>query len=99
MSEQRRVETESEQVEPGQGLDLFSEETTQAERRRYVVHAMVYVVGLILVVWPLFPLFNRVEPYVLGMPFNMFWTALSLVVVLVNTVLLYRWEHGPVTKP
>jgi hypothetical protein len=59
----------------------------------------VYSVGLVLVVWPVLPLFNQVEPYVLGMPFNMFWTGLSLVLVLVNTVSLYRWEHGAMTKP
>lgn len=103
MNEQAQLETEPEQLEREEererGWDFFSEETTQTERRRYIAHAMVYVVGLVLVVWPVFTLFNRVEPYVLGMPFNMFWTGLSLVVVLVNTVLLYRWEHGPLTKP
>lgn len=81
------------------GWDFFSDKTTPGERNRYLVHALIYTIGLLLVVWPLFAVFNRVEPYVLGMPFNMFWTGLSLVIVLVNTIALYRWEHGPVTKP
>lgn len=101
MSEVGEIEpdTETEQVEQTKGWDFFSDQTTPGERRRYIAHGLVYAVGLVLVVWPVFTVFNRIEPYVLGMPFNMFWTGLSLVIVLVNTVLLYRWEHGPVTKP
>ena len=81
------------------GLDLFSEETPAAARRRYLLHALVYVIGLVLVVWPVLPAFNRVEPYVLGLPFVMFWSALSLVLVFVNTVALFRYEHGSLTNP
>lgn len=101
MTEVREVEQENGNEQGGQtrGWDFFSDQTTPGERRRYIAHTLVYVVGLLLVIWPVFTVFNRIEPYVLGMPFNMFWTGLSLVIVLVNTVLLYRWEHGPVTKP
>ncbi len=37
---------------------------------------------------------NQLEPYVLGLPFNMFWNILVLVLVLVNSVLLYRFDEG-----
>lgn len=80
--------------EVGVGLDLFAEGTTIAERRRYLAHALVYVVGMVLVVWPGVMPFNRVEPYVLGLPFVFFWTAFSLIIVLANTVALYRFEYA-----
>jgi len=103
MSEQALAETEpegaSETEPPKEGWNFFSEETTKSERRRYTIHAVIFAVGLVLVVWPFLPLVNTVEPYVLGMPFVMFWTAMSLVLVFVNTALLYRWEHGALTKP
>jgi hypothetical protein len=77
------------------GFDLFAAETTQRERRRYWLHFGIYVVLLATTVWPIFTLFNRIEPYVLGMPFNMFWDTLVLVFVTVNTYLLYRFDEGP----
>ncbi|KQL43993.1 DUF3311 domain-containing protein [Brevibacillus choshinensis] len=41
-----------------------------------------------LVVPPIFRLFNRIEPWVLGMPFVQFW---MLFVILVISILLIVW--------
>lgn len=76
------------------GLDFFSPQTTAEERRRYWIHFFVYVGLLSLTVWPVFTLFNRVTPYVLGLPFNMAWNTFVLVLVAVNTYLLYRFEEN-----
>lgn len=75
------------------GLDLFSDRTPPAARRRYVLHALVYVAIMLALLWPAILSVNRVEPLVLGMPFVMFWITLSLLFVLVNTAALYRYEY------
>lgn len=89
------VEVDESSVEySGIGLDLFAEETPQNARYRFLLHFGVYAVLLLLVVWPIFPMVNQIEPYVLGLPFNMFWNMLVLVLVLINSVLLYRFDEG-----
>lgn len=77
------------------GLDLFAQQTTTHERRRYWLHFLVYAVLLSFTVWPVFTPFNRVTPYVLGLPFNMAWNTLVLALVAVNTYELFRFEEGP----
>lgn len=77
-----------------EGLDLFWEETPQKDRYRYLLHFGVYVILLGTTVWPGFVVFNRIEPYVLGLPFNMFWISLILVFITVNSYLLYRFDEG-----
>lgn len=93
VTEQNHTATETETSRSG--LDFFAAETTQRERRRYWLHFGIYVVLLATTVWPIFTLFNRIEPYVLGMPFNMVWDTLVLVFVTVNTYFLYRFDEGP----
>ena len=76
------------------GLDLFWEETPRKARYRYLLHFAVYVLLLGTVVWPGFIAFNRIEPYVLGLPFNMFWVTMVLVFITINSYLLYRFDEG-----
>lgn len=76
------------------GLDLFWEGTSRKARYRYWLHFGIYVVLLSTVVWPVFSVFNRIEPYVLGLPFNMFWVTLVLVFITINSYLLYRFDEG-----
>lgn len=77
------------------GLDLFAPGTPTSKRKRYWLHFIVYAVLLSFTVWPVFVPFNRVTPYVLGLPFNIFWDSLVLAFVAVNTYLLYRVDEGP----
>lgn len=76
------------------GIDIFSNNTTVKEKRRYWIHALVYVFALLPTIWPLVLPFNRVEPYILGMPFNMTLGVVAVLVVFINTVVLYRFEHS-----
>lgn len=81
-------------VKTGIELDLFWQETSLHERRRYWFHFTVYVILLASTVWPLFTVFNQIEPYVLGLPFNIFWHFLVIVLLAINTYLLYRFDEG-----
>lgn len=75
------------------GVNLFSDRTPPAARRRYALHALVYAAIVLGLLWPVVLPFNRVEPLVFGMPFVMFWIVLALLLVFANTVALYRFEY------
>ncbi|MDR7075131.1 hypothetical protein J2Y03_000119 [Neobacillus niacini] len=39
------------------------------------------------------PLANRIEPYVLGLPFSMFWTVLWVILSSLTIFILYRFDQ------
>lgn len=81
----------------GLGFDFFHPATTKREQRRYWFHFSVYVILMCFAVWPLLVPFNRIEPYVLSMPFNMFWSSFVIGLVAVNTYFLFRFDVGSLT--
>lgn len=93
-AEETTVQPES---RPGLGFDFFSPATPKQARLRYWFHFSIYVILMCLAIWPMFSFFNRIEPYVLGMPFNMFWSSFVIGLVAVNTYFLYRFDVGPLT--
>ena len=52
-----------------------------------------FALNVVAVVWPGFGPFNRVEPFVLGLPFNMVWLAGWLVAAMLVLILVERVEH------
>lgn len=102
MAETETTDSEERTAQPdvkiGIELDLFWQETSAQERRRYWFHFGIYVILLAAMVWPLFLLFNRIEPYILGLPFNLFWGFLILVLITINTYMLYRFDEGEVLE-
>ncbi len=52
------------------------------------------IVFLFAVTWPCFSLFNRVEPIILGLPFNLFCIALLIVIGMALLFLLYAVEQA-----
>jgi hypothetical protein len=53
-----------------------------------------FVLCFLALMWPIAGLANRVEPYVLGMPFFFFWYVLWAFLVFVGCLVTYRWEYG-----
>lgn len=39
------------------------------------------------------PLTNRIEPFVLGLPFSMFWIILCVVLSSVTVWVMYKFDH------
>lgn len=39
------------------------------------------------------PLANRIEPYVLGLPFSMFWIVLCVVLSSVTVLIMYKFDQ------
>lgn len=52
----------------------------------------LYLANIVCLIWPAVLPFNRIRPFVLGLPFSMFWMALWLVIGLVVLVWLDRME-------
>jgi hypothetical protein len=45
-------------------------------------------------IFPIFGIGNRVEPFVLGLPFSMFWVVFWIAVEFLGLVAFFVYEHG-----
>ena len=71
---------------------VFRTHRTSGVRRALV--AVVLLAGGALV-WPIYPQFSSITPYVLGLPLSLAWVIGWLGVVFVALVVVYRIEeHG-----
>ncbi|MGH9627040.1 MAG: DUF3311 domain-containing protein [Bryobacteraceae bacterium] len=57
-------------------------------RTRIIVVLAVVLFGLSI--WPFVPLVNRIEPFILGLPFYLFWMVLLDVLVAALLAVAYR---------
>lgn len=93
MKHQDAAEEESHVPTVSIGLDLFSNTTPQKVRLRFLLIFAVYTTLLLLVVWPIFPMVNQIEPYILGLPFNMAWNSAVLFLVMITGFLMYWYDE------
>jgi hypothetical protein len=56
------------------------------------VVAILSVVAFLATVWPIYPVFDRIEPMVLGMPFSLFYLVAIIFAVFAMMLGLYLWE-------
>ncbi len=52
-----------------------------------------FLVCLLAQVWPVYLIGNRIKPYLLGMPFSMFWIGLWIVIIFIGLVIKYNQEY------
>lgn len=69
----------------------MNDKTRQTPTGAFVIFAVVI---LLVMIFPVYALGNRVDPFVLGMPFSMFWVLAWVVVELVGLVAFYLYEYG-----
>lgn len=64
----------------------------QDDTRRGPLLAVLAVLTLagISVVWPVYPLFRSIRPYILGFPLSFAWVVIWLLVSFAALVLFYR---------
>lgn len=56
----------------------------------------VFVLGLVCLLMMIFPLYaiaNRADPFVMGLPFSMLWVVLWILVEFVGFIAAYNWEY------
>ena len=62
-------------------------------RKRILIGIVAFLV-LTLVFPPLFSSFNRIEPWVMGVPFLVFWVFVINVVIAVILILLWKTDKA-----
>ena len=67
--------------------------TSKQKKVRFIAGAALIAFALI-VTWPGFTLLNRVEPLVLGVPFNLFAIALLILLAMGGFIVLHFSENG-----
>ena len=75
---------------PPNGL-VFS--AAGAPRRRRWIFAAVVAAALLALVWPVYPRFGGLYPFVFGLPLSFAWVVLWLFVVFGALVWLYHTDH------
>lgn len=65
-------------------------------RQRNATRAfVVFTIAMaVVMVFPVFALGNRVEPFVLGLPFSMAWVIFWIGVEFIGLIVFFRYEHG-----
>ena len=51
---------------------IFSSSLSATERRIYGAVTLIFVGAFLATMWPIAPLFSRIRPFVLGIPFSLF---------------------------
>lgn len=60
--------------------------------KREAVFALLALVLLLLLIFPGYELGNRVEPFVLGLPFSLFWVVAGVGLAAVLVIVFYVTE-------
>ena len=71
---------------------FFASDLTPRERRVYVAATVYFLAATAAMIWPVYPLFSRVRPLILGMPLALAYLAAVLVVSFLVLLGLYLWE-------
>ena len=71
---------------------VFSSTLSKTERRIYGAATVVFFAIFLATMWPIYPLFNRIRPFVLGMPASLFYLIVLVFVGFFSLLALYRWE-------
>ncbi len=68
-------------------------------RRNATRAFVIFTIAMAAVmVFPVFALGNRVEPFVLGLPFSMAWVIFWIGVEFIGLIAFFRYEHGAAGK-
>lgn len=71
---------------------VFSSALSTTERRIYGAVTLIFVGVFLATMWPIAPLFSRIRPFVLGIPFSLFALVFLVFVCFLSLLALYRWE-------
>lgn len=71
---------------------LFSPRTEAPRRRVYAAATVYFVAVFVAMMWPVYPLFSRIRPFVLGLPLSLLYIVTLLSVSFFVLLGLYLWE-------
>jgi len=71
---------------------FFSSHLSRTERWVYGAVTVFMILACVVTLWPIYPLFGGVRPFVLGLPFDLFYLAAILVISFSVLLALFIWE-------
>ena len=74
-------------------IKIFGSHLSRRQRRVYGSVIAFYVVAILATTWPVYAVFSRARPIVLGMPFSLFYIACFVVASFLTLYALFRWEE------
>lgn len=72
---------------------LFPSALTATERFVYGAVTVVFVAAFFATMWPIYPLFSRIRPFVLGVPLSLFYLIVLVALCFSVMLALYLWEE------
>ena len=73
-------------------IRCFSKKVSKERKSTYIFFLVYFIILVWAEVWPIFLIGNRVRPYILGLPFSMFWTAAVVMAGFVGMLFLYNFD-------
>ena len=61
-------------------------------RRVYLAATLLFVLIFVATLWPVHAFFSRIRPFVLGLPFSLFYLAALLIATFSVLLALFLWE-------
>ena len=74
------------------GPRFVPSDLTPRQRRVYLGATAVLVVVFLALIWPVYPLFAGIRPFVLGVPLSLAWVVAWLLVSFVTLLCVFVWE-------
>jgi len=74
------------------GFKFFPKKMSKERKRKFTYFLIYFIILVWAEVWPIFLIGNRVRPYVLGLPFSMFWTAAVVMAGFIGMLFLYNFD-------
>jgi hypothetical protein len=71
---------------------LFSSALSPTERLVYGAVTLVFVAAFGATMWPISAVFSRIRPFVLGVPFSLFYLIVLVALCFASMLALYLWE-------
>jgi hypothetical protein len=62
--------------------------------KRMKIAILLAIVNFLGAIWPVSYGVNRIQPFVFGFPFFLFWTTLWIFVCFINLAICYRLIQG-----
>jgi len=76
------------------GLVLFPNGWSSKQKKSAIFWVLFFTVVFLANIWPLYLVANSATPFVLGLPFSMFWIILWIVIGFIGLLVMYRSEYG-----
>jgi hypothetical protein len=65
-----------------------------SRRNARILGVVFFLANVVAVTWPGLVPFNRVRPFVLGLPFVMVWLTIWVLAAMIVLLVIDRAEHG-----